>query len=90
MQEMQLAQYFDEVVVSCEVGAEKPNPRIFEEACMRSGVDAQRDLVIHVGDDRRNDVWGARDCGLTAWLWGEQVTSFEEIAERIVTGRNDT
>ena len=86
---MHLAQYFDDVVVSCEVGAEKPNPRIFEEACMRAGVDAHRELVVHVGDDRRNDVWGARACGITAWLWGEQVSSFDEIAERITSGHID-
>ena len=86
---MHLAQYFDDVVVSCEVGAEKPNPRIFEEACMRTGVDAHRELVVHVGDDRRNDVWGARACGITAWLWGEQVQSFDEIAARITSGHLD-
>lgn len=87
---MHLAHLFDDVVVSCEVGAEKPNPRIFDEACRRSGVDARHDFIIHVGDDRRNDVWGARDSSLTAWLWGEQVTSFDEIAERVVSGRTDT
>jgi REG-2-like HAD superfamily hydrolase len=83
---MDIEDCFDDVVVSCEVGAEKPNPAIFDEACRRVGLDAKEDFIIHVGDDRRNDVWGARDCGITAWLWGEQISTFEEIADRIVTG----
>lgn len=40
--------------------------------------------AVHVGDDRRNDVWGARDAGCgDAWLWGDDVTSFAEVARRM-------
>ena len=77
---------FDSIVVSSEVGAEKPSPKIFDAACVATGVDPSRELVVHVGDDRRNDVWGARASGISGWLWGDDVTSFEEIADRIVTG----
>jgi REG-2-like HAD superfamily hydrolase len=77
---------FDTVVVSAEVGAEKPSPRIFAAACEATGVDPEQDYVLHVGDDRRNDVWGARAAGIDAWLWGEDVTTFDEIASRIETG----
>ena len=35
--------------------------------------------ALHVGDDRRNDVWGARDAGCDAWLWGSDVHSFKEV-----------
>lgn len=34
---------------------------------------------MHVGDDRRNDIWGARDAGCDAWLWGSDVHSFKEV-----------
>lgn len=83
---LDLARLFDAVVVSAEVGAEKPSPRIFDAACDALRVDPARDFVLHVGDDRRNDVWGARACGIEAWLWGEDVETYEEIADRIVTG----
>lgn len=36
--------------------------------------------AVHVGDDRRNDVWGARDAGCDAWLWGSDVHSFKEVS----------
>eukprot|EP00892_Ulva_mutabilis_P002505 jgi/Ulvmu1/12255/UM086_0048.1 len=77
---------FDAVIVSCEVGAEKPSPAIFDEACRTLEVQPPADFVLHVGDDRRNDVWGARACGISAWLWGGDIASFDEVADRIVTG----
>ncbi|KAL0383459.1 UNVERIFIED_CONTAM: hypothetical protein Scaly_0633200 [Sesamum calycinum] len=63
------------------VEAEKPNPMIFLKACEFLGV--QPEDAVHVGDDRRNDIWGARDAGCDAWLWGSDVKSFKEVAQRI-------
>eukprot|EP00249_Psilotum_nudum_P009238 c21808_g1_i1 orf=27-977(+) len=57
--------WFDAMAVSAEVGAEKPNPVIFWAACELLGVKPQD--VVHIGDDRRNDIWGARDAGCDAW-----------------------
>eukprot|EP00268_Persea_americana_P037037 TRINITY_DN36625_c0_g2_i1.p1 TRINITY_DN36625_c0_g2~~TRINITY_DN36625_c0_g2_i1.p1 ORF type:complete len:274 (-),score=43.15 TRINITY_DN36625_c0_g2_i1:1014-1835(-) len=73
--------WFDGVAVSAEVEAEKPNPMIFLKACDLLGVKPED--AVHVGDDRRNDIWGARDAGCDAWLWGSDVYSFEEVAQRI-------
>ncbi|CAA0812822.1 Haloacid dehalogenase-like hydrolase (HAD) superfamily protein [Striga hermonthica] len=73
--------WFDAVAVSAEVEAEKPNPMIFLKACELLGV--QPEDAVHVGDDRRNDIWGARDAGCDAWLWGSDVNSFKEVAQRI-------
>ncbi|KAF7148993.1 hypothetical protein RHSIM_Rhsim03G0102000 [Rhododendron simsii] len=46
-------------------------------------VSAEPEDAVHVGDDRRNDIWGARDAGCDAWLWGSDVRSFKEVAQRI-------
>ncbi|KAL2464605.1 Haloacid dehalogenase-like hydrolase (HAD) superfamily protein [Forsythia ovata] len=73
--------WFDAVAVSAEVEAEKPNPTIFLKACELLGVKPED--AVHVGDDRRNDLWGARDAGCDAWLWGSDVNSFKEVAQRI-------
>lgn len=64
-----------------QVEAEKPNPTIFLKACELLGVNPED--AVHVGDDRRNDLWGARDAGCDAWLWGSEVTSFKQVNERI-------
>ncbi|KAL0896587.1 hypothetical protein Bca101_080548 [Brassica carinata] len=74
-------EWFDAVAVSAEVEAEKPNPTIFLKACELLGVNPED--AVHVGDDRRNDLWGARDAGCDAWLWGSEVTSFKQVAQRI-------
>ncbi|KAJ6747586.1 hypothetical protein OIU74_029946 [Salix koriyanagi] len=68
--------WFDALAVSAEVAAEKPNPTIFLKACEL--LEVKPEDVVHVGDDRRNDIWGARDAGCDAWLWGSDVHSFEE------------
>jgi beta-phosphoglucomutase-like phosphatase (HAD superfamily) len=60
-----------------QVEAEKPNPTIFLKAC--DLLDVKPEEAVHVGDDRRNDVWGARDAGCDAWLWGSDVYSFKEV-----------
>ncbi|KAK9157393.1 hypothetical protein Scep_003967 [Stephania cephalantha] len=73
--------WFDAIAVSAEVAAEKPNPTIFLKACELLGVKPED--AVHVGDDRRNDIWGARDAGCDAWLWGSDVHSFKEVAQRI-------
>ncbi|WOL04048.1 N-acylneuraminate-9-phosphatase [Canna indica] len=81
LQALKCDNWFDAVAVSAEVSAEKPNPTIFLKACELLGVKPEE--AVHVGDDRRNDLWGARDAGCDAWLWGSDVNSFKEVAQRI-------
>lgn len=81
LQALKCDRWFDAVAISAEVAAEKPNPTIFLKACELLGVKPEE--AVHIGDDRRNDIWGARDAGCDAWLWGSDVYSFKEVAERI-------
>jgi putative hydrolase of the HAD superfamily len=48
--------------VSCEVGAEKPSPRIFAAALDR--FDARAEHVLHVGDDPQADWAGGKAAGM--------------------------
>jgi putative hydrolase of the HAD superfamily len=57
-----LASLVDGAVASAEVGAAKPDPRIFAVALGLAGVDA--DAAWHVGDSVDADVEGARAAGL--------------------------
>ena len=56
-----LARFFDSVVVSGEVGVEKPDPRIFAMALAQTGLEPRE--VIYVGDTAE-DVQGALAAGL--------------------------
>ena len=58
--------YFDVIVISCEVGATKPDRRIFEIAARRLGLALGE--ILHVGDSAAMDLRGARAAGLRALL----------------------
>lgn len=75
-------QLFDSIVISAEIGVEKPNPMIFEVACQQLGVLPEE--AVHVGDDRRNDIFGARDAGCFAWLWGMDVLTFDDVSKQML------
>ena len=62
LKSLQIADQFDVVVVSCEVGASKPASAIFQAAVKQLGVPASS--LLHVGDSFELDVLGARAAGL--------------------------
>lgn len=80
-----LASRFAAIVVSQQVGVEKPHAAIFRAALDRLGVAAGE--AVHVGDRRLEDVEGAEAAGLRA-LWlarggGGDLRSLAELPERI-------
>jgi putative hydrolase of the HAD superfamily len=54
LQRLQLAHYFDPIIVSCEVGTAKPDPAIFRFAA--EALDLSPDRILHVGDDPSLDL----------------------------------
>ena len=50
---------FDAVVDSAKVGVEKPDARIFEIACERTGTTPER--ALHLGDTMSTDIVGAQN-----------------------------
>jgi putative hydrolase of the HAD superfamily len=62
LEELGWTDFFDGVVVSAVIGVEKPDGEIFEKALRVSG--AERDRVVHVGNDPVTDVRGASEAGL--------------------------
>jgi len=61
-----LAEYFDFILASAEVGSAKPDKKIFIEAIRRSGVKPAE--VCHIGDDLLADIRGANSVGIEAIL----------------------
>lgn len=58
-----LSALVDELVLSCEVGAAKPDPKIYQVALDRLGVSADRTVFI---DDQQRFCVGATALGITA------------------------
>ncbi len=61
-----LEPYLNFVVSSGEVGVDKPDPRFFLAALKQAAVEPQE--VIHVGDQYKIDIEGARRVGITPIL----------------------
>ncbi|GJP57437.1 hypothetical protein CLOP_g37 [Closterium sp. NIES-67] len=83
LQDLQVDSLFDAIVVSAEVKYEKPSPEIFSIALEQVGVSSPS-RAVHVGDDAVNDLKGAMDAGLHAWLWKQDVNSFDHITQRVL------
>jgi putative hydrolase of the HAD superfamily len=60
--ELGLAEYLDLIITSSEVGASKPQPKIFLTALQMAGLNAAE--VIHLGDQPDIDIAGARGAGI--------------------------
>lgn len=65
-----VTEYFDLMIFSEEIGIRKPDRRIFHLAARRLGV--QPSEIVHVGDNLKTDVWGAKTAGLKAIYFSSQ------------------
>jgi putative hydrolase of the HAD superfamily len=70
------------VVASYAVGAEKPDPEIFEAALALLPASADRRRILHVGDSIPEDVHGAEAVGLRA-VWLDRSGAGEVLPGRI-------
>jgi putative hydrolase of the HAD superfamily len=94
MDRLGLTKYVRCVLDSCDLGVEKPDPRLFRIAMERSG--AEPATTIHVGDLYQVDVVGARAAGIRGVLLDEAglyegvdcpcVRSLAELVRRIELG----
>jgi len=83
-----IAGLFEAIVISGRVGYAKPDPRIFEIALAGLGVAPAE--AVHVGDNEREDLAGARAAGLRALLVergggaaADRVSALTELAELV-------
>lgn len=83
IEDLGLAELFEVVAVSCDVGYMKPHPRIFQYALERMGISPEETAMV--GDSLRADVEGAKRLGMIA-IWrrpplGEPVEETEDKPE---------
>jgi putative hydrolase of the HAD superfamily len=63
---LDMLDYFESIIVSSEVGVDKPAKEIFEEALRRFHVTP--DQLMHIGDEPEADGQGARNAGIDALI----------------------
>jgi putative hydrolase of the HAD superfamily len=68
LQNLNVLQAFENVIISSEIGASKPAPRIFLEAARRFRVEPGE--ILHIGDDADLDEKGAIAAGCKAFVVG--------------------
>ena len=76
-----LTPLFDDLIISGEVGVDKPDPRIFQVALDALGVCAQE--AVFVGDDLRTDIGGADAVGCRAVLIDRRGRHADYVGDRI-------
>ena len=75
---LDIEEYFDEIIVSEEVGAEKPSSKPFE--VMSERLDIAPENLIYVGDFPVNDIEASRKAGYTpVWVMTMKLWLFPEI-----------
>ena len=78
-----LAEYFSNVVLSEEVGAQKPNPKIFYYALQKNNLTA--DEVIMLGDGYSSDIQGAINAGIDQIWYQREELMKEELRQMPAT-----
>jgi putative hydrolase of the HAD superfamily len=72
-----LEEFFDPIVISSEVGADKPDPWIFQRALTLAGSAPFESW--HVGDEPRSDWQGAEAAGMRVFRLERPVNSLRDL-----------
>lgn len=75
-----LDRYIQRVVISDEIGVQKPDARLFRYAEIETG--ATTETAIMIGDNPRNDIRGALDAGWRAIYYDCKEKEFESKSEK--------
>jgi putative hydrolase of the HAD superfamily len=81
LDQLGLSAFFREVVISSEVGADKPHPWIFNEAARRLALLPKQ--ILHVGDDPEADWRGAASAGFQVFELRRPANSLRDLANSL-------
>lgn len=78
LEQLGVSKFFSNVVISSEVGADKPDPFIFRRALELARILPNE--ALHVGDDPLRDWQGARAAGLSVFELDRPRNSLRDVA----------
>ncbi len=81
LEDLSLLHYFDEVFLSCEQGASKPDPKLFRIVSQSIGHPPGE--IIHVGDDPECDWKGAEQAGFAHFKTGKGQRPLSELLREL-------
>ena len=81
LRDLGIGEIFEEMILSSEVGAEKPSAFIYEEALRRFGVRAGE--ALHVGDEPEADWRGAAAAGLKVFELRRPEKTLRDLVESV-------
>ncbi|WP_395744174.1 HAD-IA family hydrolase [Prosthecobacter sp.] len=79
-----LLRFFAQVILSSEVGAAKPHPRMFEAALAAGGCLPGE--ALHIGDDLKCDLAGAESCGIHAFHVQRPENGLRALVQKVRAG----
>ena len=78
-----IGNYFEGAVSSADVGASKPDPKMFHTVLSRAGVGANQ--AVHIGDHLSDDILGANNAGMLS-LWYNHNGEFTNDSDSVPSG----
>jgi putative hydrolase of the HAD superfamily len=72
-----ISEFFAHIFVSSEIGADKPDPKIFRRALKL--IDLKPNEVVHVGDDSERDWKAAAEAGLRIFRLDRETNSLRDL-----------
>jgi putative hydrolase of the HAD superfamily len=83
LQHLGISKFFTGIFVSSEVGADKPDPKIYRRAL--KFIDLKPNEVLHVGDDSQRDWEAASAAGLSVFRLDRQRNSLRDLLTILTT-----
>ena len=87
LEHLGISKYFAHVLVSSEIGADKPDPEIFQRALKVMGLKPSE--VLHVGDDSERDWEAASSAGLSIFRLDRQKNSLRDLLAALTTNEHE-
>ena len=81
-----IAKFFTHVLISSELGADKPDPEIFRRALKL--IDLKPSEVLHVGDDPERDWEAASTAGWSIFRLDRHKNSLRDLRATLTTNRH--
>ncbi len=81
LKDLDLDQYFEDLFLSCEIGASKPDPKMFDTAL--DHFQCPREEIIHIGDDALCDTEGASRAGFQHYRIQKGSGSLSELLREL-------